>query len=320
MAGSIQNTVILAKLETISGTDAAPTASADAVLIRVSNLSAKIDEQFAERDVVVGTFAAPDKLPYARRGNITFSVELAGSGAAGTEPEWGDLLQGCGMTPTITASARVDYTPVSTGLKTMTIWAYINNRLEKFNFAAGTVKLSAEVGKMPTLDFTFKALVTSVAAASAPSATLSAWKRAEAVAPGVSALILGAVTYSAGAVSGGTSYNFKTFGADLANDVQDLALASSESIGIYGRAPTCNMVADFGGTAHAAFKADMHAGTNRAVAFTHGSAAGKKIIVYAPVGVITDVADSQQGSVMLDSMSMTLRPSSGNDDLRIVVF
>lgn len=319
MAGSINNTVILFKLESTSGTDSAPTNTSDAVLITVSDLQPKINEQFAERDVITGTFSAPDKLPFARTGEVTFSVEAAPSGAAGTEPEWGDILQACGMTPTVTASTRVDYTPISQSLKTASIWVYYNGRLEKFNYCAGTFKFSGEVGKVPKLTFTFKGLVTSVAASSVPTPTLTPWKRAEAVAPSVSALSIGAVTYSAGAVSGGTSYNFKSFNIDAACDVQYLGLASLEKIGIYGRNPSLSLVADIGGTDHAAFKADMHAGATRASAFTHGSAAGKKLIVYSPTMVITDVSDSAQGSVLLDSLSATLRPSSsGNDDFRIV--
>jgi hypothetical protein len=70
MSGSIDNTVILAKIETTSGTDAAPTNTADAVAIRVANLSVKYVQNFAERDVMTGTFSAPDKLPYSRRGQI----------------------------------------------------------------------------------------------------------------------------------------------------------------------------------------------------------------------------------------------------------
>lgn len=318
MAGSVQNSVILAKVETTSGTDAAPTNTADAVAIRVTNLSVKIAETFADRDVIIGGFAAVDKLPAYRRATVSFSVELQSSGALGTPPQWGDLLIGCGFAETVTATTRVDYQPASTGLKTLTIWAYYNGRLEKVVFAAGTVKVSLKVGQVPSLDFTFTGLVSSVAAGAAPAATLTAWIRAEAVGPlATTSLSMGAVTYSAGAIAGGTLYPFQSLDIDMANDVQDLALVTNESVAIYGREPVASVVADFGATQHAAWKADMHAGTPRAFGLVHGSASTRKVGIYAPVGVITNVEDQVDGRVILDKMDMTLRPTTLNDELRI---
>jgi Phage tail tube protein len=243
---------------------------------------------------------------------------MQSSGALGTAPQWGDLLIGCGFAETVTATTRVDYVPSSTGLKTLTIWAYYNGRLEKVVFAAGTFKLSLAVGQVPSLDFTFTGLVSSVVAGAAPAATLTAWIRGEAVGPvATTALSMGAVTYSAGAITGGSPYPFKSLDIDMANDVQDLALVQAESVAIYGREPTASMVADFGATQHAAWKTDMHAGTPRAFGLVHGSVSTKKVGIYAPVGVITNVEDQVDRKVILDKLDLTLRPSTLNDELRI---
>jgi len=320
MAGSIQNTVILAKVETTSGTDAAPTNTTDAVAIRISNLSVKVTEIFADRDIILGVFAAADKLPVTRRAAIGFSVELASSGTLGTAPQWGDLLVGCGFAEAVTATTRVDYTPSSTVLKTLTIWAYVNGRIEKYAFCTGTFKISMKVGEIPSLDFTFTGLVSSVAQGAGVTPTLTAWQRPQAVGPiSTTALSLGAVTYAAGVLTGGTQYNFQELNIDCANDVQDLMLVVQESVGIYSRSPTGSITADLGATAHAAFVADMHAGTTRALGLVHGSTAGNKVLVYAPNAVITGVEDNVNGSVMLSKMDLVLRPSSAaNDDFRLV--
>ncbi len=318
MAGTIQNSVILFKTEITSGTDAAPTNTADAVAIRVINLDVKINEQFADRDVLTQGFSAVDKLPYTRRGNIKFSVELQASGTLGTAPQWGDLLLCCGFAETVTATTRVDYVPASAALKTATIWCYYNGRLEKFTFCAGDVTINGAVGQVPSLDFDFTGLVASSAANATVAPTLTAWIRAEAIGPSfTTAMSLGAVTYSAGAITGGTLYPFRSCSIKMANDVQDLSLVATQTVQIYGREPSAEIVADLGGTAHAAFKADMHAGTTRAFGFVHGSTAGKKVGVYAPVGVITSVEDVVDGRLMIDKLGMTLRPSVGNDELRI---
>ena len=319
MAGSLQSTVILAKVETTSGTDAAPTNVADAVLIRVSGLSAKIEQKLATRDIVRGAFGAPDMLPYTRRGAISFSCELAGSGALGTAPQWGDLLLGCGFSETITPGTRVDYLPASTALKTLTIWAYINGKIEKFNFCAGSFKISMKVGALPTLDFTFQAVVSSVAASAAPAATLSAWIRPQAVGPVATTQLMLGATYSAGALSGGTGYNVQEFMCDMANDVQALELATAESVAIYGRNPSASLVADIGAAAIVTQYANMAAGTATSVGLTHGTVAGNKVIVFAPNGVLTGIDDNVQGNVMLNSMALSLQPSAAfNDELRIV--
>ena len=108
------------------------------------------------KDVIAaGAFAAVDRLPYTRRGKISFSVECQASGTLGTAPQWGKALQACAFSETVTATTRVDYLPASSALKTATIWAYVNGRLEKFLYAAGTVKLSMKDGQVPTLDFEF---------------------------------------------------------------------------------------------------------------------------------------------------------------------
>lgn len=319
MPGSIHNTVILAKVETTAGTDAAPTAGADAVLIRVSNLSAKVEQLFAERDIVRGTFGAPDKLPYTRRGAINFSVELQGSGTAGTAPEWGDLLIGCGLAETITAGSRVEYTPASTNLKTLTIWAYINGKLEKFAFAVGNFKLNMQVGQVGTLDFSFQALVTSVAAGAAPTPTLAAWVKPLPVGPiNTGQLVLGGA-YATGAITGGTGYNFQTLGLDAGSDVQTLELAATERIDLFNRVPKLNVVADIGGAAIAGLYAAMQSATPTSVGVVHGSTAGRKVIVYAPAATLAGIDDQVNGNVILNALDLVPQPTAAaNDDFRIV--
>ena len=319
MAGSTQLATIAAKIETTLGTDAVPTNTTDAVAIRVSNLAVNIEEKFASRDMVLGFFSGPDQIPYARVGTISFSVDLQASGTLGTAPGWGKLLQGCGFSEAVTATTRVDYTPASSALKGLSIYAWVNNRLEKFVGCMGTFKTSLKIGEAPTLDFTFTGLVSSTAANAPVVPTLTAYLRPEAIGlVATTAVSIGAVTYSAGAITGGTAYNFESVDIDIANDVQYLELVGASSVNIFNRVPTASIVGDLGGTAHAAFKADMHAGTSRAFGVVHGSAAGKKVGIYAATGILTGVSDQVNGNVMYDKLDMNLKPSAaGNDELRI---
>lgn len=327
MAGSLQQTVIIAKLEVTAGTDAAPSAATavDAVLIRVSGLAAKIDQKMASRDIVRGFFGAPDLLPYTRRGAITFSVELASCAAVGTNaPGWGKLLQGCGYTETLTAAGtpRADYTPTLAAVKSLTIWAYINGKLEKFTYCAGSFKLNLKVGQVPTLDFQFQGLCTAAPTqVAAPATTLSLWQRPLAVgAASASALSIGAsYVPGTGVYTVGTAYNFQEFSVDAGNDVQDLELASAESVSIYGRSPSAHMVADLGAAAIVTQYANLGAGTAVALGVQHGSAANARVYVFAPKAVLTAIDDSISGNVMLNTMDFSLTPSAatGGDELVI---
>lgn len=57
-------------------------------------------------------------IPGALRAEITVSVPLVGSGAAGTAPEWGKLLRAAGMIETVTAAAVGVPTAASAGTTT----------------------------------------------------------------------------------------------------------------------------------------------------------------------------------------------------------
>lgn len=317
MAGSIQNTILLFKSETTSGTSAAPTSAADAVLVWVDDLDVKIEQKMAPRNVVVGAFGAADSLPYARRGIITFTTDLQASGTLGTAPAWGDIAICSGFAETVTATTRVDYSLVSSGIKTATIAVEWNDRVETFVYCAvDLVGVVIEAGGVPRLKWQAKGLVSSVVAGQLTAPTLTSWIRPEAVSTvNTTKVSVGAVTLTAGALAGGTQYTFKSLNIALGNDIQDPDLVGAETVGIYGRNATAELVLDGGPAAHVAWVADMHAGTARAFGLVHGTTAGKKVVVYASNGVLTEVGDAKEGNLLLDSLKFALPPKVGNDEL-----
>ena len=320
MGRSIRKTVILAKVETTSGTDAAPTNTADAVLFWVENLSAKIEEQFAERDVVTGVFATPDQLPYTRRGTITFTVDLASAGTAGTAPPWGDLLIGCACAETISGGISATYNDVSTALKTLTIWAYLDGELRKFAYCAGNVALDATVGSVGKLSFTFTGLVTSVAAGTNPTPTLTAWQRPQAIGPTFTSKLFLGGTMTAGVLSGGSEINWKSLQADMGNDVQYDELAQAETVAVYGRSSTLTVIADLSVAQEVQKYADMHAGALGSVGFTQGTAGGSKVSFFTPNAFLTAVEDNVDGNKLLTSLTFGLKALSANDSWQMVAF
>jgi hypothetical protein len=86
---------LAAKIEAVEGT-AETLAAADAKLL-VYNPKVSFDVAMAERNPARTSFSDIGKIPGKRPGGLSFRIELRGSGAAATVPEWGKLLQACGF-------------------------------------------------------------------------------------------------------------------------------------------------------------------------------------------------------------------------------
>ena len=99
MARNTRNTAILAKIETTYGTDAVPTGLANALLI--SDSSFDITYNNVERNNIKGYFGSDEMLAGTRFVEMSFAVEVSGSGTAGTAPAWGPLLQACSFAETV---------------------------------------------------------------------------------------------------------------------------------------------------------------------------------------------------------------------------
>lgn len=322
--GSIDLSVITFKLEGINGMNAGPTAAADAIPIRVTNLDVKFDIKTAERDVIQGGFAAPDAVPFTRRGKIAFSLEAQSSGTAGVVPQIGRLLKACGRSEVITPGSVVEYWPTSVSIQTATIGAVWNGRFEQFVFCNGSVKRSYAVGKIASFDFTFDGLVVNnpVVQVGTVTPNLSSWVDGEAVGPSFSSALLlgnvsggaGAVTYAAGVLGGGTAYNWESIEVDDAMDVQDTTMAVAEAMGIYGKNPSISVACNLGPAAHVALKNDASIGLMKSFGYMHGSAAGKRVGEYFPKCRIKEVSDNKSGKKMLDKVTLIPRPMTTNDD------
>lgn len=97
-----RRTAILAKTEAQYAEDALPDGT-DAILIR--NLTVTpIEADVVSRDLIRPYLGNSDQLLAQARVSMSFEVEMAGSGAAGTAPRFSSLLRACGMAETITAA------------------------------------------------------------------------------------------------------------------------------------------------------------------------------------------------------------------------
>lgn len=95
---------ILAKIETTYGVDPIPTGAANAILM--SNITVSpMEMNLQQRNNIKAYLGNNPSVLAAIYAKLSFDVEIAGSGAAGTVPGYGPLLRACGLSETILATA-----------------------------------------------------------------------------------------------------------------------------------------------------------------------------------------------------------------------
>lgn len=151
--------VLLAKAEITYNTDPVPTAGANAIL--VENLALSWDgARRAERMPARPSLGKVKSLHAGTLLQLSFDVEIKGSGAAGTAPELGVLLQGCGFGETIVPATSVAYAPASSGHKSLTFYVYEDGLRYVVSGARGQVTGSLQTAMAGKLSFTFTGHVT----------------------------------------------------------------------------------------------------------------------------------------------------------------
>lgn len=112
--------LILAETEGTYGVDPSPD-GADAILVRDLNITPQ-QSDVVNRDLVRPYLGASEQLLANTRVECTFSVELAGSGTAGTAPRFGKVLKACALAET-TVSPAVTGTATAGGSNSITLAA-----------------------------------------------------------------------------------------------------------------------------------------------------------------------------------------------------
>ena len=164
--------LIQVKKESTYGTDSTPIGT-DALLVRNLEIT-PIEADVVSRDLIRNYLGNSPQLLAQTRVSITFQVELAGSGTAGTAPRYGAILQACGLSETIVASTSVTYAPVSSAFSSATIYFNNDGIRHILTGCRGTFTLNAEVGQIPTIDFTMIGVYNAPTDTAAPSTTYSA--------------------------------------------------------------------------------------------------------------------------------------------------
>jgi hypothetical protein len=308
--------LILAKTEQTYGTDSSP-GGTDAILVRDLSIT-PLQSDVVDRELIRPYLGASEQLLANTRVEVTFQVELAGSGAAGTAPAYGRVIQACGFSQTIVAPAAgppavtgsVTYSPVSDTFSSVTIYYNIDGVLHKVTGCRGTFALNGSVGEIPTISFTMTGIYNSPTDTAAPS-----------------------VTYSNQATpqvfKNGTTNNFQLLSysgclqsveLDMGNEViyRELVGCNKEVL-ITNRAVSGTVTIEAPTIAQKDYFTAALGDVLGNLTFQHGQTAGNIVTVTSTTVDIGDVSYEDQDGIHMLSIPVTAVPgSAGNDEIEIV--
>ena len=308
--------VILAKTETTYGVDPTPTGAANAILVRNLDVT-PLDAEIVSRDLVRPYFGNYDQIIAAQKVQVSFEVELQGSGAAGTAPAYGPLLRACGLAETITASTKAEYKPVSSSFESATIHVQVQDNiagsspLHKLTGCRGNVEFTLNAKSLPVAKFTFTGVYNAVVDAANVTATYTAFKTPSAVNKA------NTPTFSFFGYSGIMS----EFGLNLNNEVVYRNLVNSESVILTDRKAGGNVVFEAPTVTAKDFWAAALANTLGDMSLIHGSGAGS-IVEFSSTGKVDVVNPSytdMDGIVMLSVPYVLVPSTAGNDEFSLIV-
>lgn len=175
MAIRFERKAVLAKIETVYGTDASPAGNANAVLLKNVEVNPLQGERLP-RELLRTGYGNLAGLLVGRHVSLTARVDLAGSGAAGTAPAFGPLLRACGLAETIVAATSVTYTPINAGFESNSIYINHEGTRHILTGARGNARLIFARNRRPEIAFSLMGLWVSDSAVAMPALTLTSWK------------------------------------------------------------------------------------------------------------------------------------------------
>lgn len=307
MDRTVQKRIILAKPQVTHGVDAVPTAAQNAMLVYDLSFKPLVSTK-KDRNPVRGF---PGRLPAKladQHMEISFKVELAGSGVVGTAPAVGTLLRGAAMAELITAGQKVEYTPILDSQEELTFYYHKDGALHKLIDAKGTWSLSMTKGDIPMLSFRFIGRMGGrVVTANPVAPVFTSWK---------DALIVND-TNTGDLTLGGTAYPSTGIEFSDGNALAFKTLLGKEVARISGRNPSGKISLDLSPAEELALLAKAEASETLTLSIAHGTTAGNIVTVTAPAVQLLEPNEEDQNGDMMHGYSVDLMPSLGNDEFKL---
>jgi hypothetical protein len=309
MALLTRKRLILAKIESSYGTDSTP-AGTEAILVRNLEIT-PLQADVVTRDLIRPYLGNFEQILANQRVEITFDVELAGSGAAGTAPAWGPVIKSCAMSETISAGTSVTYAPVSSSFSSCSIYFNNDGVRHKITGCRGSFSISGEVGQIPVISFTMMGIYNAPDDSALPTPTYS-----NQATP---------VIFKQGNTTGFQVFSYsgclQSFSMDLANEMvyRELVGCTKEVL-ITNRAPNGTVVIEAPTIAAKDFFTIANGTSTGNLTFQHGQTAGNIVTFSSPQTDIGSPTYSDQDGIQMLNLPYVATPTTaGNDELSIAL-
>jgi hypothetical protein len=303
---------LIAKIETTYGTDPSPVGGSDAV--QVTNLElTPIESDNVQAAAFQGFLGNSTRgtLVANKRVSVTFDVELAGSGAAGTAPAFGPLLKACGLSQTVVSSVSVTYAPVSSSFDSATIYCFYDGTRHKITGARGTVSFNMTAGQFAVASFNFIGIY------NAPDST--ALSGSFTVANQAAAIEVNDTNVTTATFHGVTSSRIESFDLALNNELLYKETASNQEVLITNRAPGGTAVIEAPAIGTTDFFGKAVAVATGSTSLVLGATGGNIVTVNAAQTDITGCSYADTNGVIALSMPyLALPTTAGNNEMSLV--
>ena len=310
MALSKRKSLVLVKLETTYGVDSL-TGSTGTEALLVRNLDVTpLNAETVSRDLIRPYYGNSEQLLTKTSSTITFEVELAGSGTAGTAPRYDPLLQAAALAPTVVSSTSVTYNPVSNAIKSATIWINLDGVLHKFLGCRGTFTMNCSLGQIPVLSFNLTSIYNEPTDVVALTPTYTAQ---------ATPLVFRQTNTSGFSFFSSTSLCLQSVEFTLANEIvyRELIGCSKEVL-ITDRKPSGSAMIEAPLMATKNFFNLATGDATGTLSFLHGITAGNRVTFTAnQVDITAPTYSEQDGIMMLNVPYVAVPTNAGNNEFSL---
>jgi hypothetical protein len=310
--GLTRKRLLVAATESSYGTSASPTGT-DAILVEDDLKITPLESDKLERKIIQPYFGKKLELLIKQRVKIEFSLELSGSGTAGTAPKFAKLIKACGFAETDSTGISNTFTPVSDNSSTasVTLALHADGQKHVATGCRGDLSLDCKVGEIPKLKFTFTGIYTAPIDASLPTPTYSNQ---------ATPVYFSQANTTGLSINGFSTACLQEFSFDCKNNVVYRELVGcTKQVRITDRAGEGKLMIEAPSISTHDFFTDASTSAQGSISFTHGTVAGNEVTITAPHAQFgaPDYGDSD--GIMMLSIPFGMVPSSaGNDELSLV--
>ncbi len=296
--------LLVAKIEASYGVDSVPV-GAQAIQVTDLNIT-PLENDLVSRDILRPVLGGSDKLPGGARVKIDVTVELTGSGAAGTVPNEDVLLRACGLAAVVTAGQRVEYNPVSGGFESATLYFNQDGLLHRALGCRGTWSLDLKAKEIPKLKFSMTGIYQPVTDTAMLTPTLA----------GVTTPVLVSTANTTASIHGYAG-RVESISVDGGNEVTYRELIGYTAVEITNRDVTGAVSMEMPTIAQKNWFDIALKATTGTVAIVHGTVPGNIVQIDAPkVSVNNPTYQDSSGTVMLGA-NLAFTPNAGNDEIKL---